>query len=63
MCCLCVIANRKYSPHITLGREVVTDDEPWQMEAFGETARRIELMKPERINGKLTYTKIFEYGC
>ena len=55
--------KRKYSPHITLGREVVTDAEPWQIEAFGETVQRIELMKSERINEKLTYTKIFECGC
>ena len=55
--------KRKYSPHITLGREVVTGAEPRQIEAFGETARRIELMKSERINSKLTYTKIYECGC
>ena len=52
--------GRKYNPHITLGREVVTDVSPWQFEPFGETVTSIELMKSERINGKLTYTTIHE---
>jgi len=50
---------RKYSPHITLGREVVTDAKPWTIEPFGETLSTIDLMKSERINGKLTYTAIY----
>ena len=52
--------GRKYSPHVTLGREVVTDEKPWQIEPFGETVSGIELMKSEKINGKLTYTAIYE---
>ena len=51
--------GRKYNPHITLGREVVTDAKPWQIEPFGETVSSIDLMKSERINGKLTYTAIY----
>ena len=51
--------NRKYSPHITLGREVVTDSKPWAIEPFGETVCTIDLMKSERINGNLTYTAIY----
>ena len=51
--------GRKYSPHITLGREVVTDTRPWRIEPFGETISTIDLMKSERINGKLTYTAIY----
>lgn len=51
--------GRKYNPHITLGREVVTDAKPWAIEPFGETAGAIDLMKSERINGKLTYTAIY----
>ena len=54
-----VLDNRKYSPHITLGREVVTDAKPWQIEPFGEMVGSIELMKSERINGKLIYTEIY----
>ena len=56
--------GRKYSPHITLGREIVTDTEPWQIEPFGEIVVSIELMKSERINGKMVYTAIYEKrGC
>jgi 2'-5' RNA ligase len=51
--------SRKYSPHITIGREVVTDVKPWPIEPFGERADKIELMKSERVNGKLTYTAIY----
>ena len=54
--------KRKYSPHITLGRRVITDMEPWQTEPFGETAHKIQLMKSERIDGKLTYTSIYVRG-
>ena len=52
------LEKRKYSPHITLGREIVTDAAPWTVEPFGETVNKIELMKSERINGKLAYTAI-----
>jgi len=51
--------NRKYNPHITLGREIVTEVSPKKVEPFGETVTKIELMKSERVNGKLTYTAIF----
>ena len=51
--------KRKYNPHITLGREIVTDLKPWDIESFGETVGTIDLMKSERINGKLTYTAIY----
>jgi 2'-5' RNA ligase len=51
--------GRKYTPHITLGREVVTDAAPWLIESFGETITNVDLMKSERIGGKLTYTAIY----
>jgi 2'-5' RNA ligase len=35
--------KRKYSPHITLGREVVTESEPWQIVPFGETVKSVDL--------------------
>ena len=54
--------GRKYSPHITLGREVVTDAKPWAIEPFGEPVGAVDLMKSERIDGKLTYTPIFCMG-
>ena len=52
------LENRKFNPHITLGREIVTDAEPWIVRAFGETVSSIELMKSERISGKMVYTAI-----
>ena len=55
--------GRKYSPHITLGREVVTDAKPWRIVPFGETVGAVDLMKSERIDGKLTYTPIFSKGA
>lgn len=54
------IESRKYSPHITLGREVVTDAKPWAIKPFGEIVKSVDLMKSERINGKLTYTAVYE---
>ena len=53
------LERRRYNPHITLGREVVTDAAPWKMEPFGEVVSRIDLMKSERLQGKLTYTAIY----
>jgi 2'-5' RNA ligase len=44
--------------HLTLGREVVTDRKLWTIEPFGEMVSSIELMKSERISGKLTYSAI-----
>jgi 2'-5' RNA ligase len=52
------LEKRKYSPHITLGREVMTDAAPQQIEPIEERISSIELMKSERIQGKLTYTAI-----
>lgn len=54
--------GRNYNPHITLGREIVTDSKPCQIEPFGETVSAIDLMKSERIGGKLTYTSIHRRG-
>jgi len=53
------LEKRKFSPHITLGRDIVTSTEPRQIEPFGETVDKIDLMKSEHINGKLTYTAIY----
>ena len=54
-----VLDSRKFSPHITLGRRVVSGAAPRRIEPFGETVSHIDLMKSERIGGKLTYTAIF----
>jgi len=54
------IDSRKFSPHITLGRRVVTDAVPRRVTPFGETVKKIDLMNSERIYGKLTYTSIHQ---
>jgi len=59
--------NRKFWPHITLGREVVLRDiskttSDVHLEPLCETVSTIELMKSERISGKLTYTAIARSG-
>ena len=51
--------KRRFSPHTTLGREVATTARPWPIEPFGETVGSIDLMKSERVGGKLTYTAIY----
>ena len=53
----------RYRPHVTLGREVVTDAMPHSVEPFGETVSRIDLMKSERANRKLTYTAVSVLNC
>ena len=51
--------SRRYSPHITLGRKVEGNIAGWWVEPFGETVSSIELMRSERLQGKLTYTQIY----
>jgi 2'-5' RNA ligase len=51
--------GRDYHPHVTIGREVVTDAKPWQIPPFGETVSKFELMKSEWVGGRLTYTAIY----
>ena len=57
------IDGRKYSPHITLGRKVVASTAGWGIEPFGEMVSSIELMKSERVQGRLTYTAIHRKGA
>jgi len=57
------LENRRYSPHITLAREVISETRPQRIEPFGETIRSVELMKSERVQGKLTYTAIHRVNC
>ena len=56
-----MLENRKYSPHVTIGREVKMRTGFVQPEirrlSFNITS--IELMKSERITGKLIYTPIY----
>lgn len=53
-----VFRQTAYHPHITLGREVVTAAKPCNIEPYGETVRTVELMKSERIGGKLRYSAV-----
>jgi len=55
-----MLEKRKYSPHITLGREIITNAQSQSIESFSENVSAFQLMKSERINGKLTYTAIYE---
>ena len=49
-----------FTPHITLARAVSLRAQPdLSCEPFSMTARRLSLMKSERIGGKLTYTETF----
>jgi 2'-5' RNA ligase len=52
------LEKRKYSPHITLGRKIATEIDPWNIPPFGEAVTGIDLMKSETVGGKLTYTAI-----
>ena len=51
--------TRRYNPHITLGREVVTDEKERKLTPFGDTVKAIDLMLSERIRGRLTYSVIY----
>jgi 2'-5' RNA ligase len=49
-----------YMPHITLGREIMTHEQQWHIEPFGEPVASIELMRSERVNGELVYTEMYK---
>jgi len=56
-----VLENRKYTPHVTLGREVrmpASFIAP-KVEPTEFNVASVELMKSEHINGRLTYTPIY----
>jgi len=55
------LENRKYIPHVTIGREVKMQTgfiKP-EIQQVGFNVTSIELMKSERINGKLVYTQLY----
>lgn len=61
------IEKRQYRPHLTLGREVVIDgrgkifgSESPEQNPITVPVGQISLMHSERINGKLTYTSLYE---
>lgn len=54
------IDSREYRPHITMGRQVTTRKYPSiDVPKTTMSVTQIDLMKSERINGKLTYTSIY----
>ena len=55
------LEDRKYTPHITIGREVKMTSGFTKPEAppTSFSVENIDLMKSEHINGKLTYTKVY----
>jgi len=57
------VDTRAYSPHVTLGREVETIIAPRPVAPFGETARAVDVMKSERVDGRLVYTSIYRKTC
>lgn len=59
------IEERKFSPHLTLGRQVIPNNS-FNINDFSKstpilknTVNSFSLMKSERINGKLTYTELY----
>jgi len=57
-----VLERRKYTPHITLGRQVITTTQEKTIPPFGEIVSCIHLMQSKRIAGRLVYTSICEKG-
>ena len=59
------LEDRKYSPHITFGRQVkMCAGFAWpEIPQISFIVTGIELMKSERINGKLVYTQVFSKDC
>ncbi|HOO26814.1 MAG TPA: RNA 2',3'-cyclic phosphodiesterase [Clostridiales bacterium] len=51
--------SKKFTPHITLGREVILKEKPANFGGFSQTVYSIDLMKSERAEGVLTYTRIY----
>ena len=56
-----VLENRKYTPHVTIGREVKIRTGFVQPEVpqVSFNVKSIELMKSGHINSKLTYTQVY----
>jgi 2'-5' RNA ligase len=60
-----MLEERKFNPHLTLGRQVITKKD-FDVMTFSESIKsitvpvnKISLMRSERINGVLTYTEIY----
>lgn len=59
------IEERKFKPHLTLGRRVIVESEYQKIESdipnktLSMEVSNVSLMKSENINGVLTYTELF----
>lgn len=54
------IEKRKFSPHVTLARQVVLREKPQlEIPPHRVQVKRISLMSSRRIQGRLTYTEIY----
>lgn len=52
--------KRPFNPHITLGRQVITNEIPHTVESFSQEIHKIDLLRSTRIAGYLTYTSTHE---
>ena len=53
------LERRKYRPHITLGRRVMTTACAGKIERIEADVKAIDLMLSERIDGQMVYTSLF----
>lgn len=51
---------KPFKAHITLAREIAAGDIKLNIPTTSMTVSRISLMRSDRINGKLTYTEVFD---
>ena len=50
--------DERFEAHMTIGREIRTDERPYDVEPFTLTVNSVDLMRSERIDGVLMYTMI-----
>lgn len=53
------LQDKDFKPHLTLGRQIVLKHKEITVPDMKMTANYIDLMKSERIDGRLTYTPIY----
>ncbi len=54
------LEKRKYKPHITLGRRVITTARTGQIERIEAEVKAMDLMLSERIDGQMVYTSLYQ---
>ena len=58
-----MLEKRKFKPHITLGRNVISDASIGRIDPIGINVESISLMLSERIGGRMVYTELFWKSC